>query len=181
LDQIPVVSSKFGEVTLLEGGTVQLPETAKFLPHGTAGRRPLAQPPVSYCKVYEFLETSEGTLGAVFFPGVKGLQDTGSFAADVGHLLRERQFGPSAVFQGSVLHLCCNEFVDNGFDGFPNLRVLNATGWIPLPGANIDEGVELPSLDIGHAFNHVAEGIMRQFFELRYGDCLLKDLHNQVF
>ena len=220
--QIPVGSSKFGEVTLLEGGTVQLPETAKFLPHGTAGRRPLAQPPVSYCKVYEFLETSEGTLGAVFFPGVKGLQDTGSFAADVGHLLRERQFGPSAVFQGSVLHLCCNEFVDNGFDGFPNLRVLNATGWIPLPGANIDEGVELyeifafflyqeieapkirlcrailqqktfqvcmevgingqkASLDIGHAFNHVAEGIMRQFFKLRYGDCLLKDLHNQVF
>ncbi len=37
------------------------------------------------------------------------------------------------------------------------------------------------SLDIGHTFNHVTEGVLRQFFEFRYEDSLLKDLHNQVF
>ena len=103
--QIPVGSGKFGEVTLLEGGTVQLPETTKFLPHGTAGRRPLALPPVPDGKVDKFLETGKGAYGTAFFPGFKGLQDTGSFAADVGHLLRKTQFGPTAIFQRPVLYL----------------------------------------------------------------------------
>ena len=141
--QIPVGSGKFGEVTLLEGGTVQLPETAEFLPHGTTGRQVFALPPVPDGKVDQFLETGKGAYGAAFFPSFKGLQDTGSFAADVGHLLRKGKFGPAAVFQGSVLHLCCNEFIDNGFDGFPDLRIFNVTGWITLPGADVDEGVEL--------------------------------------
>ena len=38
-----------------------------------------------------------------------------------------------------------------------------------------------PSLNICHTFYHVAEGILRQLFEFRYRDCLLKDSHNQVF
>jgi hypothetical protein len=26
-----------------------------------------------------------------------------------------------------VLHLCCNEFIDNGFNGGPNLRILHVS------------------------------------------------------
>ena len=77
-----------------------------------ADRRPLAQPPVPDGKVDELLETGKCTLGTAFFPGLERLQDTGSLAADVGHLLRETQFGPTAIFQRPVLHLCSNEFID---------------------------------------------------------------------
>ena len=75
--QIPVGSGKFGEVTLLEGGTVQLPETAEFLPHGTAGRQVFALPPVQDGKVDQFLETGKGAYGAAFFPGPPDLQRHG--------------------------------------------------------------------------------------------------------
>ena len=90
--QIPVGSGKFGEVALLEGNAVQLPETAEFLPHGTTGRQVFALPPVPDGKVDQFLETGKGAYGAAFFPSFKGLQDT---------------------------------------------------GWITLPGADVDDGVEL--------------------------------------
>ena len=40
---------------------------------------------------------------------------------------------------------------------------------------------QLAPFCIGHAFYHVAEGILCQLFEFRDGDCLLKNLHNQVF
>ena len=96
--QIPVGSGKFGEVTLLEGSAVQLPETAEFLPHGTAGRQVFALPPVPDGKVNEFLEAGKGAYGAAFFPGFKGLQDTGSFAADVGPSAAENSVRPNGRF-----------------------------------------------------------------------------------
>ena len=73
---------------------------------------PSPNPPVPDGKVDELLETGKCTLGTAFFPGLERLQDTGSLAADVGHLLRETQFGPTAIFQRPVLHLCSNEFID---------------------------------------------------------------------
>ena len=125
--QIPVSGGEFGKISLLEGGAIQLPETAQFFPHGTAGRCRLPETAVSDGKVNEFLEAGKCTLGAALFPGLQCLQDTGSLAADVGHLLRESEFGPTAVFQRRVLHLCCNEFIDNGFNGGPNLRILHVS------------------------------------------------------
>ena len=55
-------------------------------------------------KVYKFLEALKGAFRPGFFSSLKSFVHAGSLASDVRHLLRERQFGPAAVFQGSVLH-----------------------------------------------------------------------------
>ena len=123
LIQILVQGRQFGEIAGQEGGAEQFPESAEFFPHGASENWTALRPSVLDGQVNQFLCPGK----CPFRPGIlaclESLQYAGCLAADVGHLLRERHLGPSAVFKGSVLHLSNNKLFDKPFDGFPDIRI----------------------------------------------------------
>ena len=123
LIQILVQGRQFGEIAGQEGGAEQFPESAEFFPNGASENCTALRPSVLDGQVDQFLCPGK----CPFRPGIlaclESLQYAGCLAADVGHLLRERHLGPSAVFKGSVLHLSNNKLFDKPFDGFPDIRI----------------------------------------------------------
>ena len=109
LVEILVQGSQIGKITGQEGGAEQFPESAEFFPHSASDDQSAVQSSELDGQVDQFLCPGKCPLGSGILACLESLQDTGSLAADVGHLLRERHLGPSAVFQGSMLHLSDNE------------------------------------------------------------------------
>ena len=141
LVEILVQGSQIGKITGQEGGAEQFPESAEFFPHGASENCTALRPSVLDGQVDQFLCPGK----CPFRPGVlaclESLQYAGCLAADVGHLLRERHLGPSAIFQGSVLHLSDNKLFDNLFDRFTDIRVQHIPRRIILPGPNVNQGI----------------------------------------
>ena len=102
--KITIESGKLGKVPFKEGFAVEFPETAEFFQHGTTEHGRSICPAIFDGEVNQFLETDICTFGPGFFPCLQCPIDTGGLAADVRHLLRESQIGPSAVFKSLMLH-----------------------------------------------------------------------------
>ena len=138
LVEILVQGSQIGKITGQEGGAEQFPESAELFPHGAPDNRTTIRPSVLDGQVDQFLCPGKCPLGPGILACLECLQYAGSLAADVGHLLRERHLGPSAVFQRGMPHLSGNELFDNLFDGFPDIRIPHVSSGIILPRPDVN-------------------------------------------
>ena len=102
--KITIECDKLGKIPFEEGIAVELPETAEFFQHCRTEHRRSIGSSIFNSEVDQFLKTGKCTFGPGFFPCLQRPIDTGSLAADVCHLLVERQLGPSAVFKLLMLH-----------------------------------------------------------------------------
>ena len=141
LVEILVQGSQIGKITGQEGGAEQFPESAEFFPHSASDDQSAIQSSELDGQVDQFLCPGKCPLGSGILACLESLQDTGCLAADVGHLLRERHLGPSAVFQRGMLHLSDNELFDNLFDGFPDIRIPHVSSGIILPRPDVDQRI----------------------------------------